>query len=251
MPSNWKSYFCNVNGELASIALDLSLRDAIPMPDRPWLLWVWVYLKSPRPDGLSDTSEFPTICQIEDELTRQIGDLCSGIYAGRITTQGRRELYFYGASRDKFKKAVKSAMSGFPAYKYDFNSQHEPDWNQYLNVLWPSEESLQRMGNMDVLGVLAQHGDNPALPRDVTHWIYFATPADRDRFTSIARDLGYAIREYEREHGDRPHALAITRNQSIRPAEIDAAVLELFRLAKQHNAEYDGWEAQPTSAPNS
>jgi len=145
--SNWKSYFCNVNAELASIALDLALRNVLSVPDKPWLLWVWVYLKSPRPDGLSDQSEFDTICAIEDELAKQIGELCAGIYAGRITTQGRRELYFYGATRDQFKKAVKTAMARFPAYKYDFDSQHEPDWNQYLNVLWPSEESQQRMAN--------------------------------------------------------------------------------------------------------
>jgi regulator of RNase E activity RraB len=104
---------------------------------------------------------------------------------------------------------------------------------------------------MDVLGILAQHGDDPALPRDVTHWIFFSTAADRERYQSIARDLGYSIHEYDREHTERPHALAITRNQSIRPAEIDSAVLELFRLAKQSNAEYDGWEAQAISVTSS
>ncbi|HJX84862.1 MAG TPA: DUF695 domain-containing protein, partial [Candidatus Angelobacter sp.] len=135
MTENWKSYFCNVNDVLASIALNLGLSEDAPMSGKPWLLWVWVYFRSPRPDGLSSKEEFPTLSAIEDELTKQLGNACSAIQAGRITTDGRREFYFYGATEKGFKAAVQAALSRFPGYKYDCDTKHEPDWNQYRNVL--------------------------------------------------------------------------------------------------------------------
>ena len=37
------------------------------------------------------------------------------------------------------------------------------------------------------------------------------------------------------------------RFQSVNPTEIDTAVVELFRLAKKHGGDYDGWETQVVS----
>ncbi len=247
MPEIWKSYFCNVNEKLSSIALDLGLRERAPLPDKPWLLWVWIYLQSPRPDGLSDRSEFLTISAIEDELTKQLGENCGGIYAGRITGDGRRELYFYGSDSKKFKRAVSSAMSGFRSYRFNSDAQKEPDWNQYFNVLFPSEENMERIKNQDVLSAMMERGDKLEPVRDVHHWIYFKTREGRDWYKSAVAQHGYAIeKETDAEREAHPFGLIITRDQSVRQVEIDDAVLELFRLAKHVNADYDGWEARVT-----
>jgi hypothetical protein len=61
MIEDWNFYFCKVNEVLASIALDLGLRQVVPDSDRPNLLWVWVYLKCPRGDRLSASSEFESL----------------------------------------------------------------------------------------------------------------------------------------------------------------------------------------------
>ena len=245
MPENWKSYFCNVNEKLSSIALNLALEEHAPMPNKPWLLWVWIYLQSPSDKGMTTSQEFPTISAIEDELSKQIAEKCGGIYAGRITGDNRRELYFYGSDKKNFKRAVKDAMSGFRSYRFDFDAQKEPDWNQYLNVLFPSDEDLQRIANRDVLDVLEERGDTLEPVRDVHHWIYFKTPEDRDWYTSRVGALGYTVEDKpDRPDDTHPYGLAITRDQSITPDEINDAVLELFRLAKQVSADYDGWEAQ-------
>lgn len=245
MAENWKSYFCNVNDKLASIALDLGLRENAPMSDKPWLLWVWVYLQSPRPDGLSDSGEFETISAVEDELNRQLATSCRAIQAGRITTDGHREFYFYGAAETGFAAAVRSAMKQFKKYRFELGSQHEPEWNQYLNVLYPSDESMELIKNRDVLEVLERHGDSLKPVRDVHHWIYFKSAQDREWYSREIRQLGYTIEnESEDVKEIRPYGLHITRDQSVTPDKIDEAVLELFRLAQKVDGEYDGWETR-------
>lgn len=251
MPEEWGSYFCNVNDKLASIALDLSLRPSAPTQGKPWLLWAWVYLRSPKPNGLSDSAEFDIISAIEDELAKHLGSACDAVEAGRITTDGRREFYFYGADDKEFQSAVSKAMASFKDYKVDVGSQEDAAWNQYLNVLYPSEEDLQRMKNQDVLDVLIKHGDTLTPVRDVHHWVYFRTKDDRQWFASAVSKIGYKIeRESEKAGDPHPLGLQITRDQSVTPAAIDDAVIELFRLAKQVDAEYDGWEAQVITVKN-
>jgi uncharacterized protein (TIGR01619 family) len=251
IPDNWGSYFATVNDKLASIALNLGLRAYAPMPERPQLLWVWVYLRAPKPNGLSDSSEFPALSAIEDELEERIRVACEAVEAGRITSDGHREFYFYGATDKGFRSAVAEAMGRFKQYKFDLDSQKDPEWNQYLNVLYPSDEDLQKMKNQDLLGVLMKHGDSLTSVRDVHHWIYFRSREDRAWFASKVRGLGYKI-EHESERHDDPHPFEfqITRDQSVTPDQIDDAVIELFRLARQVNAEYDGWEAQVITSKN-
>ena len=251
MSENWNSYFCNVNDKLASIALDLGLSKEVPIESKPWLFWIWVYMKSPRPDGLSDNSEFDVLVAIEDELAKQLKTACEAIEIGRITTDGRREFYFYGGSAVGFENAAQKALRGFKGYKFDLGTKEDPEWSQYLNVLYPSEEDMQKIMNREVLENLRKYGDTLSPVRDVHHWIYFRMPEDRERYASEARELAYQIeKRIERENEERSFGLIITRDQSVTPKEIDEAVLELFRLAKEMDAEYDGWEAQVISTKN-
>ncbi len=251
MPTDWKSYLCKVDDKVASIAFDLALYTGAPMPDKPWLLWVWIYLRSPRPDGLSDSRELESTSAIEDSLARTIGAACEALEAGRITTDGRREFYFYGAHDQHFDASVRQAMARFKEYSFDLGRQKDAGWDHYFNVLFPSDEEFEKIKNRDVLDVLAKHGDTLTPVRDVRHLIYFRSTDDRKWFAAKAKELGYKIRlEYEVEEPQgkaHPFALSICRDQSITQAEIDDAVIELFRLAQQISAEYDGWEAQLVS----
>jgi regulator of RNase E activity RraB len=157
----------------------------------------------------------------------------------------------YGASADSFEATIHAAMGNFSAYKFDMGKQHEPDWNQYRNVLYPSEESMERIKNTDILKVLEKHGDTLESVRDVHHWIYFKTSNDRGLFIEQVRQLGYKVEnESEDLKEEFPYGIQITRHQSVTPAKIDDAVLELFRLAKELDGEYDGWEAQIIATKN-
>jgi hypothetical protein len=143
MPEGWNFYFCTVNDVLASVALDLSLRKQAPDLSKPELLWVWVYFKSPRPDGLSSESEFNALIAIEKQITKSLEQEFCAILSGRITTAGRREFYYYGAHSDRFEPIVADALGRFPDYEFDCGVQKGPEWNQYLNVLYPSDEQRE------------------------------------------------------------------------------------------------------------
>jgi uncharacterized protein (TIGR01619 family) len=248
MAQDWKFYLCKVNDKVASIAFDVALYADAPMPAKPWLLWVWVYLRSPRPDGLSDGVELNSISAIEDALAASIGSAFDAVEAGRITTDGRREFYFYGAHDNEVDSIVRKTMGRFNEYRFELGQQRDAGWDHYFSVLFPSDEEFEKIKNRDVLEVLKSHGDLLTPVRDVRHMIYFRTIEDRKWFVEKAKELGYKIRledEVKQDKGKSfPFILSICRGQGITQDEIDNAVIELFRLAQQVSADYDGWEAQ-------
>jgi len=242
MTENWKPYLCNVNGKLASIFVDLGLRESVPIVSKPWLLWTWVYFQTPRPDGLSDGKEAPTLYKIEDALNLCVSRACQAIPCGRITTEGRREFYFYGETKQGFRQAVKAALAGFEGYRFDIGDQEDSEWAQYLNVLYPSPEDLQRIANMDLLDVLVKRGDVLTVARQVEHWMYFPAEASRSLFRDAAIAAGFKIVSEPSAKGDLPFGIVVARTQSIEQNTIDQTVLELFNLAHRFDGDYDGWE---------
>ena|ERR1700678_2691885 len=103
---DWNRYIAKVNDELASVLVYLSLHTQVPDWNRPWLLWVWVQLKSPRPDGLSDWPEFETLSAVESRLTQALNQKCNAVLSRCMNTLGRREFYFYGTTPEQLESSV-------------------------------------------------------------------------------------------------------------------------------------------------
>jgi uncharacterized protein (TIGR01619 family) len=161
---------------------------------------------------------------------------------GRITTEGRREFYFYGETKDGFHRAVKEAMNGFEGYSFDLGEQSDPLWEQYLNVLYPSPESLQRISNMDLLDELVRQGDVLTVAREVDHWILFGSELSRTLFRKAASAAGFAIASESEVEDESTFVISVTRKQAIDQNSIDKTVIELLNLSKEFGGDYDGWE---------
>jgi Family of unknown function (DUF695)/Regulator of ribonuclease activity B len=244
MEPNFRSYLCNVNGSLASILLDLGLRGQAPIKTKPWLLWVWVYMRTPRPDGLSSGDEAPKLYEIEDAIELHLGREFGATFCGRITTESRRELYFYGETPEGLEQAVNRAMASFAGYKFDLGVKADPEWTQYLDVLFPGPVDMQRIQNGILLDVLTGEGDILSNPRRVRHWIYFPSAESRLLFAKAAVDAGFIIDSEGEVDGDRRFSVCVYRVQSIEQKGIDETTILLLHLAQGLHGDYDGWETQ-------
>src|SRR5262245_43914516 len=151
MSDDWDFYFARVNGAVSSIFVDLGVRPHVPLEKRPWLLWVFVDLQSPSAEGLSTQDEASALQAIGEALDAIVAPTCGAQLVGRITGAGRREFYFYGEEPGPLDESTRTAMKGFETYQFECGSTLEPEWDQYLNLLYPSETNLQRMFNRRVL----------------------------------------------------------------------------------------------------
>ena len=245
--ANWVQYFCNVNDKLSSILVDLELIESLP-DSRSELIWIWIYMKAPRPDGLSSNEEFEKLNAIEDALTARLEKECNACIAGRITGDSRREFYYYGRKPSNLHRLVDHELSNFPGYRFDCDTQPDPEWRQYLDVLYPTAESYECIKNMSVLQELGSLGDNPDIVRPVWHYVFFDSDDDaRNRFIEWSKVNNFEVTD--RVRGDAPGELepgmvCVVQSHTTRPDDIDNSVIQVFRAARDLGGEYDGWETR-------
>lgn len=145
MSKDWDFYFCRVDGELASIFVDLGIAASVPITALPHMAFIRLHMRQPRADGLSSQEEFATLSQIEDALEATLVVEGSSTYVGRNTTAGFRDFVFYLSDPSNWDARVKAALLPFGTYRCEVGSRPDPEWLAYRNFLHPSEENLERI----------------------------------------------------------------------------------------------------------
>jgi Family of unknown function (DUF695) len=134
--NDWQSYLCNVNDKPSSIFFDLALADYAPFVGQPKLGWLWIRLNSPNEEGLSTDAEFAALCKYEDVLEIFISQHKNWHYAGRITTAGRREFYFYLPENEDFELVIDGFLDANPEYEFQTGEKLDVAWDHYFKVLF-------------------------------------------------------------------------------------------------------------------
>ena len=243
----WVQYFCKVNDKLSSILVDLDLKHFLPDRKRPDLIWIWIYMNAARADGLSSNEEVETLNAIEDALTERLEKDYDARLGGRITGDARREFYYYGRKPGSLKSLVQQALANFPGYCFDCDTQPDPDWQQYLNVLYPTPENYECIKNAAMFETLRKAGDGPDVVRPIWHYVLFISDEARTRFIDWSKQNGFEQTDRVRSDGPgelEPRMVCVVRSHSTTPDEIDNNVLKIFRAARQFGGEYDGWETR-------
>jgi uncharacterized protein (TIGR01619 family) len=240
----WDFYFTNVDHILGSFYVDLGLAKIAPLNDKPNLFWVSVNMNNPGQDGLSSKEELNTLAAIEDKLQEFIIGKHNSIYAGRLTTDGRRDFYFYIGNTALYDKTISESMIAYPSYTFDFGIKEDRLWESYFNFMYPNPRQFQSLQNRRVVDNLEKNGDTLTKARQVYHWIYFKTDNDRKTFLSKIENLNFNIisENEETSFGNFPYKLHISRVDNVDLNSVDDYVLSLCQLAADCNGDYDGWE---------
>ena len=243
---NWDVYPSPVDGDkIGLFFVDLGLIEIAPIEDRPNLVSLKLKILRPGEDGLPDKSESQTLNDIEDALATTMASKFGGLYAGRVTMEGVRTFFFYlGAKTTGYDKAVAGAMAVFPDYAFDHLLQEDPEWDCYLNFLYPEPVQFQSMQNRRVVFQLSQHGDPLTAARPVEHWIHFKTESGREAYWNVINAQGFELVEMSKyeEEDEYPYRLRIVREDKVDYDSVDEYVLPLWSLAIEHDGDYDGWE---------
>lgn len=240
MSDEWGFYMCLVDGEPASIFLDMGIARSAPIPGLEKLAYLRVWMNSPRPDGLSSQEEYDTLVAIEDALEAEIGRGGATVYVGRNTSGGRRDFFLYTSDETALRASTSAALSRFVGYRAEFGCREDENWSVYFDFLYPNGAQKQVMANRGVIASLAGRGDDGHTPRPIDHLILVG---DRGRAQALSRILlahGYRLKAGSpSEHQDGRWGIEFERIEA--PAEIDDTTVMLSGLAEEHGGDYDGW----------
>lgn len=242
---DWTFYFSNVNNKLSSIATDLNLINIGPVNGQDNVVYVSIKMPNPREDGLSSNEDADDLWKIEDEIIKSFeSNKLNYTFAGRLTSDGFRDFYFFGENTILMEKQVSSTMTAFPKYEFDFGHKLDKEWSGYFDFLYPLPRQMQVIQNRRVLEQLEKGGDDLTKAREVFHWIYFKTQNELDQFEIFTDSLGFETKNKDKT--EQPNAykfvIFISRVDKVGYDEIDEYTLGLWEKAQELNGEYDGWE---------
>ncbi len=242
---DWTFYFSNVNDKLSSIATDLNLMNIAPINGQDNVVYVSIKMPNPREDGLSSNEDADDLWQIEDEIIKAFDNKkLNYTLAGRLTSNGFRDLYFFGENTILMEKEVSSTMTAFPKYEFDFGHKPDNEWSGYFDFLYPLPRQMQVIQNRRVLEQLEKGGDDLTKAREVFHWIYFKTQNELDQFESFTSSLGFETKNKGKTEKPNEYkfVISISRVDKVGYDEIDEYILELWEKVQELNGDYDGWE---------
>ncbi|MDL2279595.1 DUF695 domain-containing protein [Desulfovibrio sp. OttesenSCG-928-G11] len=265
---NWELYYRHVEGRPASILLDMGLADLAPRRDFPVLGHVSLTLLAPDDDGLAGVLEYAKLWDMEEALTQAVAEEGPALYAGRCIRNGEADFYFYLPDHSAFGGGVERAMAAFDGYSWSSASTADPDWEVYLNFLYPGPHDILAIQNRRALARLEEMGDKHALPRLVEHWIDCPYAADGEGLVLALRRQGFITERLDPvPDGQEPlnggsgfgtgagivagtgpwaFSLRLTRQDNLE--DIDALVFLLADTAREHGGVYLGWACAATSA---
>jgi uncharacterized protein (TIGR01619 family) len=240
----WDFYFSNVDDKPGSFYLDMGLSKIAPVEKMPHFFYVSVKLNDPTEYGLSSKGEYDTLVQIEDKLVNSLKEKHNVIYAGRLTSDGTRDFYFYTSEPLLIEKTISESLVQFPKYEYDYEVKNNEDWSYYLHFIYPNPWQLQSILNRRVIENLEKNGDKLTIPREVNHWIYFKTTEEREKYIVRVKENGFKIEDIDKIDHDKEfkYTLRISRVDNVRHGDLDDYVLYLWDLAQELGGNYDGWE---------
>ena len=237
---NWDFYFSNVDDVLGSINLDLGLKEIAPIKSKNNVAWVSVLMQKPKENGLSSNEESSKLFEIEDSIVNTISN---SIFVGRLTSANARDFYFYIKDTINFEIEVKKAMANFSSYQFQLGTKPDPEWDGYLNFLYPLPQQMQCIQNRQVIENLEKNGDSLTKEREVTHWSYFPTNKDLTNFKDSVSTKGFKIIESKKDNSQElTHCLIYSKSANINYQNIDDIIIPIWKLSKECNGDYDGWE---------
>jgi hypothetical protein len=229
-------------------------------------LSTWVHVRfayPPGEDGLPTGGDqnggqrgaggLEVINQVEDVIVELLGAKLRAVHAGSMSHAGMRHVYFYApANADRgVADALRLVAAQFPQHAPGAMSRADPQHEQFAEILEPDIGQFEFMKNRWVMEQLEAHGDKHDVPRVITHYAYFPTPAARGEFAARLVELEYELdadAEFvESRDGQKMAALRFTHTGPTDVFAMTMRTAELAAIAADLDGEYDGWETEPVT----
>ncbi len=241
---DWDFYFCEVDDRPAIISVDLNMAAIAPNLDQPYLVYISLKINQIGHEGFPVPSELSSLCRIEDHLIETVVPRSSTRFAGRVTTNGCRDLIFYAKNPTVALGLIKTGMLNFPEYQFESGWKEDAEWGLYFDFLFPNEAELNTIFNHRVLEQFRLTGNSLPGKHVVTHTAFFQTDDQRDRFILKAIDDFFKVESVVRDEakGQARWAVRIYRPDAMNIEHINTLTSELVEMAQECGGLYNGWE---------
>jgi hypothetical protein len=241
-------YPCLIDGAPASIYLNLRFEGEAPPQAADTRYSVTIQMKDRGPHGIGTAEEGEALDASEVSIITRAKE-AGLLYVGRARSRGEWEVTFYGPA-GKLAALREAAAASAGARTIDVDSEADPTWRYYRELLLPDAERKRWMDDRRMVDILTEQGDDVTRPRRVDHRASFTTEHDRDAFVAAAVREGFTHEpklQLRESSVERRFSAQVFRDDRIELDHIHDVVMTLVDAAVAQGGQYDCWTSAITA----
>ena len=243
MQEYWELYMKQIDGNIATVQVNVGISAELPSEDKFIIGFIKLKMKVPNDRGLIGEEEEAQLSFIEDKIEMEALRYRVGSYVGKIVSNGEMTFIYYLKHDFEWPDAVKTAMSDFSDYDYEYGSKPDGEWEVYHKLLFPTPIEWQIIQNHKVCDHLKTQGDSLHLPRAIEHKAYFETTEKRSDFIRAIEAEGFNVKDLmDADENTSMQGVSFYRQDKPFYYDIDTLTLHLIDISVQCKGAYDGWE---------
>ncbi len=202
------------------------------------VLWLFVKLNN----SSCSAEEHELLLQLLEKLTMELKTKIEATFAGYRIVEGWFEIYFYAYSAKKFENIAASIVASEYNYSYEIGSYKDTKYKFYFDELYPDIMQLLQIQNTQTISLLQEAEDNGELPREVEHYLFFATNSNAQRAVEKAAALGFTCKDkFVDDDNELRHTIILIQSHNVTYKVIDMITQDLLNLAMEEHGLYEGW----------
>lgn len=227
-----------VDGMTFDVLLDLGHGEDFPLTTHPWFFGVRIPMTNKNEDGLPSDEEATRLDAVENRVRETLRSR-DGVYVGRRTGQGNRDLLIYFPTRPR---GLEDRIRASIGMEILFISRADPNWEGYQQLL-PGEKEWRRIEDGKTIAALINANTDLKAVHVVEHSVETSLAKGAEALKGLMEKL--ELEEITIE-GERP--LLIVRGLQRTLLESDAILRVSWVLeqkAPKARGNYLGWQAEP------
>jgi hypothetical protein len=191
---------------------------------------------------MPDKRESEVLLRLQEELTAELHE---GVFVGRLTGGGRRELYFYTSPSTSLDQWLSAIRASNPDREFGTRTLQDPARAGYHKL---RDEAVHAFADVRTIRALESQGADLRKKHDLRFYLYFPTEGQAQAALRQLDLDGWS--EYQgwapevRQSGTPDSWLLLVTfigYANLKATPEDRLVLQ--RVARQFGGVYDGWEA--------
>ena len=210
--------------------------------ENPWLFSVFVKFDSTKQVG----DAYEDFLETKESLIIAVEYEQKAHYLGSRVIDGWSEFYFCVSDPKELNSTVKAIFKDC-GYVYESNTIKDKKWNFFETQLFPKELEFIHIQSDKIIYLLEEEGDDLTQPRDVEHYVSFATPTQKNRFLNTLSIEGFSFKdeisseEFAEESVAFENGIALVKNHAVTKEEVAKVVNELYEKITLEKGCYEGW----------
>ena len=221
--------------------------EEIPDAGKTYLGYLFLKIRHPDEHGWCEPHECDVLYGLQQTVETALAPLGATLSGVRML-DGWMEIYYYLPAEKNFENRVRDTLAASDGYAFETGTYRDAKWEHYLKEIYPDVLMMQQIHNRQFFTELENEGDDVGKEREVEHYLFFQTPAQRERCVASLGQNGMKVLENVDGDDGYPYGAILIGTHAVTEEKMMEVTASLIESAHKEFGRYEGWSTTLASS---